>query len=545
MRIRKTRILGIGLVCLLSIFVISSITMASKVPSPEQVPIPSSITPLVLLQGSDYEIGYQYGYQAAKHMSWFRDKVWAEMMGEAPSGEPYEAGEFTQEDIQKELKGFQYYIEKYAPEYIDIFKGMADGSTAAGYPLTYTGALLMNAEWDMWDTPTSSEAHYPPSVKSLPPRSCSSFAAWEEEVTKDYSLVAIHSNDDTPCHAAVKVVFPNKGNNVIAGGGETGTWAYTYLQNNKGLFVGLTACPAERPVDNQYGLPVDLALFHIARFADNAEEAKDMLMNFQLTNGYSYLFADPSGTAYAIETTGAHKAVRRPGDFGEKDFLVITNHYLTEEMQVSQEKVDPKSSTARRYEKLFNALKKHEGHVNFEFAKLMLRTPPVANAWNRNQFVGVIKPDAPPETYVCTGSSNHVGEMGTRAIPIRPTYSFYQLVLEESPLEVVNAARDTASDYIAEARTELNKLSYSDVEYSPLSELMAKAVRDYWRGEALRDDGILARTEGYGAKIENERLNKYHKALVAFTRAQAIAKQVQNVLVPFPTSPSDLGLKEK
>lgn len=499
--------------------------IAKKV-EPEPELLPPSTQPLVILSGSDYEMGYQYGYQAAEGMNWFKNKLWAEMLGEEP-GAYYGMGGWTEEEVYEILQGFQYYIREYTPEFIDIFKGMADGSTAAGYPISYADALLMNAEWDM-EVATSEEANYPEPVEPLPPHHCSSFAAWGDETSEEGSVITIHSEDDPFAYTMGAVVFPDEGNNVIQGGGEAGTWAFTYLQNDKGLFIGLTASPAKRDVDNQFGLPVNLSLFHLARYCDTAEEAKDMLLSFQLTCGYIYLISDSDGDCYAIETTGAHKTVRTAGDFDEGDFLVITNHYITEEMQVSQGTIRPTSSTARRYEQLFDNLTEYAGSVDFEFAKLMLRTPPVCRSSNRSQWIGVYEEGEKPETYVCTGASNFVEDCGSRTFPIEPTYSFYQLVLEDSPLKVVKRADRTARSYTQKAIIELNKLTYSDVAYAPLNELLEKAKTEYYKGWALRDEGTVSQDT-------NERLDKYSQALTAYTRCQAISLQVYNALVPFPS----------
>lgn len=542
---KRTKLLALfGSICLVLALVVSlsgcgpALTLADKpqdepppAPEPEAAILPPSTQPLVILSGSDYEMGYQYGYQAAEGMNWFKNKLWAEMLGEEP-GAYYGMGGWTEEEVYEILQGFQYYIKEHTPEFIDIFKGMADGSTAAGYPISYTDALLMNVEWDM-DVATSEEANYPDPVEPLPPHGCSSFVAWGDETSEEGAVITIHSEDDPFAYTLGTVVFPDEGNNVIQGGGEAGVWGYTYLQNDKGLFIGLTASPARREVDNQFGLPASCSLFHLARYCDTAEEAKDMLLSFQLTCGNIYLISDSSGDCYAIETTGALKSVRTAGDFGEGDFLVITNHYLTEEMMPSQEgPVRPTKSTALRYDQLFDALTKYEGSVDFEFAKLMLRTPPVCRSSNRSQWIGVYGGKY-PETYVCTGASNFVGDCGSRTFPIEATYSFYQLRLEDTPLKVVKRAGSTARSYTQKAIIELNKLSYSDVAYAPLNELLEKAKTEYFKGWALRDAGTVFQDT-------NERLDKYAQALTAYTRCQAISLQVYNALVPFPTRPPEL-----
>ena len=69
--------------------------------------LPPSIIPVVILRGSDYEMGYQYGQQVGQYIEMKKGALWVsvfEMLSYA--------------EALHELKAFQYYIKEYAPEQV-------------------------------------------------------------------------------------------------------------------------------------------------------------------------------------------------------------------------------------------------------------------------------------------------------------------------------------------------------------------------------------------------------------------------------------------
>jgi len=74
--------------------------------------VPPSVLPVIVLQGSDYNMGYQY-YQQVNQL--FGSSVLKAM--QVPGG-------FTDQQLLA-LKAYQWYIQKYTPEYIQMFEGMA------------------------------------------------------------------------------------------------------------------------------------------------------------------------------------------------------------------------------------------------------------------------------------------------------------------------------------------------------------------------------------------------------------------------------------
>jgi len=453
------------------IFVGSSMIFASEV---KNKILPPSIAPVFFLQGSDYDMGYQYGYQAAEYISVFKDNVWANMLRWG----------YTKEEVESRLKAFEYYNQKYFPEVSENLRGMVDGATDAGYPMTYSDVLLIQCEWDVGvgDKP---ETVYPPVEEiEYPPRGCSNFAAWGSATTHG-QIVGGTSADAGEFRAqGVICAFPDTGNDFISSA-EIGLWAWNFVVNSKGLLSLITWTPTEaRSIDNAYGLDSMLVLYRIARFANNAKEARELLLKLPLTIGQNYLFVD-SEDASVTETTAALQYTRKPGDFGEKDFLVNTNFRLIPEMDVAQ----PGCNLGRdRYDQLFNYLAKNQGHVDIEFAKMMYRNPPVAApGTGAVQLASITNENI--VCYICTGAASKEG--GMEVPRIAPTHSFYELELKDTPEKVTEAARKTAITYLKQSMTELNKIDYTHPGFVALNKLLYQAKIEYYAGKNAHDNALL------------------------------------------------------
>ena len=230
--------------------------------------LPPGILPVVILSGSDYEMGYQYGQQAGKYIEKTKDAFWASVLRR-----------FSRAEVIHALKANQYYINKYTPEIIDQMKGMADGATAAGYKISYVDVVLMNCTLPNPETST-----YPSGAEkdALPPKKCSVCSAWGSTTT-DGRLIGMDTLDSGEALFGVIIVaFPEEGNNYMCGA-QAGEIGDHFLMNNKGLFVGNSGGGGSpRGADSNYGLSWSCSLTHLVRFANNATEARDMLLPWQI-----------------------------------------------------------------------------------------------------------------------------------------------------------------------------------------------------------------------------------------------------------------------
>jgi len=518
-------------------------------------PLIPNIRPVIFMTGSDYNMGYQFAQQLFLIFGrWILEDVVNQ--------------DFSKEELDA-LKAYDWYIQKYTPEYVEMFRGMADGARDLGIPLSY-------ADWLAFFTGTTTSYPTPPpgwqDVKLLPPEEsysgCSGFAAWGS-ATKDGKLICASSLDGGFRFGLTAVCFPEEGgHNYIVTFAKLfpslGGWANHPSMNNSGVCyvhhgAGETiACQPEEERD--YGITPQLGIIHTIRFADTAVEAKDMVVDYfppgqGPTAAMAGLWADTDGNAFAIECKYEPFVVREPGDYGERDFLYAANNALAKELGREGEVYvehggwsrTGRGSSVERNLLMWNFLHNYHGEIDLEFVKMMWRFPGMQPGSSTtigrpyNAMIGITLPDDGDEGlfYVCTGPANiHCRPASPYGSYYRAdrTYSFYELKLASSPEEVTKAARSRAMTDLFFASVELEKLNYSDPAYAPLKELFNQAARELERGEFYRE--FANRISG------NKSVYYLGKALRGYTRCQALARQVYNTLVPPPTRPSDLGLRE-
>jgi len=511
--------------------------------------LPPSIMPVVILSGSDYEMGYQYGEQAGQYIEARKDAEWILQLKKRSSDE-----------VLYGLKEVEYYIGKYAPEQIGQMKGIAEGATTAGHEVLFTDVLLLNA---LLPSPTS--AIYPSGAGGSEPlpKACSNFTAWGSTTT-DGSLICSDSFDGIFTHQLVIVAFPDEGNNYITALA-AGQLSNHFIINNKGLFLGNSGGgESGRDIDYNYGISWTCALQHIARFADTAFEAKEMLLTWQIDTVENYHFVDVYGGAFIIEKTAAIQSVREPGDFDETDFLYATNNYFNDEMRMTKEfEVFIEHGgygvfAVPRNLMLWDMLHNYQGKVDLEFAKMMWRFPGnfVSYLSERNlvpvicrpinRWIGILAPDDGDEgtAYISTGpvgfpiqslATSKWEIMQSTNFLIDGTHTFYELTLAKDPATVVGIAKNVAQVDIATAYSGLIMLEDTDTRYAELNEIYSEANVEYCEGISFYEAGLLA--------SGNQALSYFAQAATAFTRSQAHALQVYEALVSPPTSPSDLGLR--
>lgn len=517
-------------------------------PNPMMEILPPDIHPVVILQGTDYEMGFQYGKFAGHMVERRRDKVMATLLQK-----------MSPEDIKKGTKAIQYYIKKFAPECIDQIKGIADGAMLAGYQCPYEDILLLNST-----LPNPKNTAFPLEAENeiTESKSCSVFSAWGT-ATKNGQLICMDTHDiGDALFQLIVVAFPEDGNNYMCGStaGEVGNH---FLINNKGLFIGNSGGGGSpRSIDFDYGISWSCSLPHIARYANSADEAKELVMKMKIDIPENFHFVDVNGSAYVIEKTSAIQSVRIPGDFGERDFLFSTNNYLNKEMKVTK-KGDffgkhggYGGATAKpRNQLLWDMLNNYHGEITVDFAKMVTRFPgngppyPPEVGWETkilrpsNSRVAVVVPDKGNNglAYICTGPAGKiipatVDERGGYSIDsyINGTKTFFRLRLASDPKNVAEKAKLDAKEDIGIAYSKLMYLDYSYPGYGYLKDLYSLSNKEYYQGCNFLNSAII--TKG------RESLQYFSEAVTSFTRSQSHAQEVFEALVPPATTPIDLKL---
>jgi len=523
-------------------------------------PVPADVKPVVILSGSDYEMGHQFFQQLVQIYG--REVASRQYLpfnfDSAPIGHK---AEWTQEQLNA-LKAFQWHIKQDALEMVDFMKGMADGATAAGVPLSYHDVLAHMAR----------QMHIAPFVptypgtepagseeETLPKDHCSGFAVWGS-ASKNGKLLASASGDHFRMFDVTIIAFPKTGNNYIympyrvsllGAGGLPG-------MNNKGLayvhhgggspWWTSSTCPENKW---GYGTPPGFIQLHGLRFTNNVNEVREMLLASKPKDGvYDQMgfWADIDGNAFIMR---CKDLFRKAGDFGEKDFLHATNNALLKQLCRENEAYyehggcgspnaeEPGSSVSRNLS-MWDMLHNYHGQVDLEFAKMMWRhhsenpkNPTMAGP--HISFVGIMLPNNGNEGlyYVATRCPSKT--CGIDGGNNGPVHSFYQLKLSATPAGVVNAARTQATKDLNSADLKLRKLNWSDVGYASLDKMLSQAVNELYKGYHYQS--LASRSKA------NEAVYNYARATRAFTRCQAYANEVYESLVLPPKSPEDLGLQ--
>jgi len=536
-----------------------------------EIPLLPNVTPVVIMKGSNYEMGYQYAKQLTQIFgSWLLNH---EIIHPA----------FSDEKL-KVLKSYQFFIKKHTPEMIDFFKGISAGAKEDGISLTYEEVL---AQFTDPLVEILEKTDFPEGVDNeiLPPNDmkCSGFAAWGSS-TRNGEMIASGSSDGRDYMSVIMVFFPEEGNSFIwwpfeamgrylRSGGQPG------LNENGLIYVhhGLTQGSKEK----KYGIYSTPAILHTLRYANNAEEAVQMQLSYDTVGGCGGFWADIDGNALVIERREP-PVIRKSGDLGEVDFLYATNTNLSREVCQEGQVFIPRAGCVNKEKdkywgdrnlQYWHMLTDYHGSIDFNFAKMTWRYPgdplPVeygpddwdklANAhynqhhragWaytvgrDTNSHIGIVMPDE-KLYYACNHYASQRTNTGSpksmhgQSYPPYATRTFFQLKLEESPEKVAKAAQYQAEIDLFCANRELRKLNYWDTPYAALDEIYNKALIEWNKGEYIigQDYGEIKH------KNEDETIFYWAKATRYFTRCQSLARKVYNSLVPPANKPEDLGLK--
>jgi hypothetical protein len=559
----------------------------------EGAPLVPEINPIVILQGSDFEMGYQYAQQLVQ--------IYGKWILERKTGK-----QFTPEELDC-LRKWEAQLKIHAPEILRMCEGWRAGAQALGIAMSYEDVV------DIWT------GHRPPAQTYLglgdgepfmAPPYCSGAAAWGKATT-DGKLVTVSTGDHDCHHMATIIAFPETGNNfIITPFGATGDvpkLGGIYMfghpgMNNQGLaYVEHGGMPkmVEPKKDWGYGIRMGAAVFHILRFANSAREAQQMELSLPVgdvgSGGFGSLggFWADSEYGYIIDSRKDPIVIHEAGDCGETDFLYAANHPLHREsgqapwMQADKdawhydahggwyadyrpikkigidEEVIIQSlgngfiGSRHRSLYLFNILDRAVGKIDFEYMKMVNRqgcTLP-AETWKEsvahfkktgqwtnvttghasNADVVVTKPDHGDQGLyaLCVGTAKRglAPCMPTWCSPIfNETNAYWEVQLASSPEEVTKCARQKASEYIDQACSLFTDLDPHDPAYKPLESILAIAEEEFNLGNLVE-------------AADNIEASHWAKATRAYTRAQVRALQVTQALHTAPDKPEDFDVE--
>ena len=289
------------------------------------IPLVPEINPIVILQGSDHDMGYQYAQQVIQVFgSWLMRR---------------KAGRVFTEDQYRTIRQWEAKMQEFAPEILGMCRGWAAGATDAGIPMSYEDVLEI---WTGHEAPAEDymgvQAGRP---RELPRPACSGVAAWGH-ATVDGQLVAGASGDHDCTYMVTIVAFPQTGNAFVytpfSAIGDVPEVGQVFMMghpgmNNRGLAYiehGGEMRMIEPREDWGYGIRKGTSIFHVLRFGNSAKAAQEMELSLAVGDvgramGSAGGFYADSTYGYVLESRHNPTIVREAGVLGETDFLYANN----------------------------------------------------------------------------------------------------------------------------------------------------------------------------------------------------------------------------
>ncbi|MDD5467570.1 MAG: hypothetical protein PHS96_07170 [Anaerolineales bacterium] len=289
------------------------------------IPLVPEINPVVILQGSDFDMGYQYAQQVIQ--------IFGPWLMRRKAGRVFTEGEYST------IWQWEAQFRQFTPEILEMCRGWAAGATEAGVPMSYDDVL------EIWT------GHEPPAEdymgvqsgkpRELPRPACSGVAAWGR-ATVDSKLVAGASGDHDCTYMVTIVAFPQTGNAFVytpfSAIGDVPEVGQVFMMGHPGMNSRGLACiehggemrMIEPKGDWGYGLRRGASVFHVLRFANSAKEALEMELSFPIGDvgramgSVGGFYAD-STYGYVAESRHKPTIVRESGEMGETDFLYANN----------------------------------------------------------------------------------------------------------------------------------------------------------------------------------------------------------------------------
>src|SRR4030042_2015487 len=223
---------------------------------------------VVVVSGTNYEMGVQYGEQAAAaivhNVALFKSRLY---------------DKFGSDKVTKDMQAWDYYLKKHDPVYADWLRGIMEGCKRKGYAVTYLDLIaLMVYPTEFWARP---KAPYPAETRiasigglSAPSsqgeyHACTTFAAAGAKTPDGKPIHAITSMSPTETmDNIILLAFPKEGASFVS---QTyaGRVNGNYAMNSKGFSWTMTAIMSDNPA---WGMPPEVSFHYLAQMGGSLGE---------------------------------------------------------------------------------------------------------------------------------------------------------------------------------------------------------------------------------------------------------------------------------
>ncbi|MBI5443737.1 MAG: hypothetical protein HY900_21320 [Deltaproteobacteria bacterium] len=360
--------------------------------------VPTGFPQVVVVSGTNYEMGVQYGEQAAaaiaRNATIFKSKL-------------YDA--YGEDKVTKDMEVWDYYLKRYDPQLEDWIKGISAGCKKKGHEVSYLDlVLLMVYPTELWSRPLApypaetgvSAARFSATAESedVPSyHSCNTFAATGAATPDGKPIHGITSMQGPEMmDGIVLIAFPSEGASFVSTT-YAGRVNANAAMNSNGIAWTMTAILGDSPA---WGL-TEVYFHWLAQTPASIDEALDYIRSTPAGGvAGGFILSDASGNIRVHETisvaepsgsTSTHSHLRALGEADETGpWVVQTNHLVDPSLQAYNPFWLSFIGTYTRYDTVSQYLKEAApGTVDFEFAKSMFASSDwydaVSQTWHPNE----------------------------------------------------------------------------------------------------------------------------------------------------------------
>ena len=519
----------------------SSITASPGIPHAEST---SGMPPVIVVSGSNYEMGYQYAEQAAPLI--YHNHVITKSKLVSVYGV---------EGTANDMGVWAYYLFKFNPGLKDWLEGMSAGCKEKGYEVSVLDLVAISLyPTQLWARPktpypeetgvksTAEVSANPAGAKGY--HSCTSFSATGKATRDGKTIVAVTKMvpvETMQCF--ILVAFPDKGPSFVACP-QAGQVSANAGMNSAGFATANTAIFG--PLAWNY--PIEGYFHYLPQYCKSQADAHQYLESTPRGGVMgSVNMGDAAGNISVFEGTAVEYGIRKPGDAGEKSqFLVQTNHLVNAAMQSYNPPDVSKKGSWYRYATIYEyaSAAAAKGEIDLDFVKKMYRSDDwyddATKTWHRNEpgsaNLNNNFPYSVSQAVLFPADLIAYFEIGTPSgigIPGGATGEYVKLQLAENPAKVTENAKKAAFDFYSKSRNlfakELNRnapyLTYLIAQ--SLEKILDKAMINYEYG---MDRAAFASLSGVEGATINEQMTLWGKALTHYAKTQLYAQMVTTQL---------------
>lgn len=378
---------------------------------------------VVVVSGTNYEMGVQYGEQAADLIAANRDTTWNLLDTQVtayPGGPP-----LGHEVILKDIQVWTYYLEEYDPKLKDWLLGISDGCRNKGFEVSYQDLVaMMVLPQEMWARPagpypeetgvaalvaSKGDTHLPKGrTDTRAMASCTAFAATGVATGGDPMVSLTLGFIPEIKLYIILFAYPEEGEPFVS------LTMAGKVSNNTGMnrhFAWVMTAAVNHPFTpcaSSWGVPSEIYHHYLQQYCELPQDAMDYLDSTPVGGVTGiFLFAEKSGEAFAYEVGGCASAIRVPGDLGETGFVATANNYNDPLMKPYAIPPEWFGDTYIRYATIFEKLAGAQpGAIGLNFAKALW----LSNDWYdevTDEWHTVPVPNNPNDPNTCNVPGNN------------------------------------------------------------------------------------------------------------------------------------------